>query len=433
MNAPIPQAAPAFGGRWTEEKLVILERYLDAYTTALRSQPFQLWYIDAFAGTGRVELPTEEQGEIRHLVSGSTERAIKIRNRPFDKLIFVEQDAERCCELEKLKETHANRNIRVVNGDANVYLAGLGDDWGGRRGVLFLDPFATQVSWATLERVASYRALDTWLLFPVSAISRMLPTLRRPDEIDERWVSRLTTVFGDESWRDLYRRRAQPDLFIAEAFERDSGVDGLCSIYQDRLSNLFGDRYLARSRTLKNSRNSAFVPIPILRWPPSRLQDRQGYRRAHPEEFVDMSTYSSIEWTDVTWNPVTGCTKISHGCKHCYAERMANRLQKMGANKYREGFSVAVHETALGEPLTWKRPRFVFVNSMSDLFHQAVPAAFVESVFDVMNRAPQHTFQVLTKRPHRVVRMTKRLRWGAEHLAWREHRNPNDGSDGCHF
>ena len=124
-----------------------------------------------------------------------------------------------------------------------------------------------------------------------------------------------------------------------------------------------------------------------------------------------MSTNSSIEWTDVTWNPVTGCTKISHGCKNCYAERMAKRLRKMGATKYREGFSVAIHQTALGDPLTWKQPRFVFVNSMSDLFHQAVPATFVESVFDVMNCAPRHTFQVLTKRPHRVVQMNERLHW----------------------
>ena len=124
-----------------------------------------------------------------------------------------------------------------------------------------------------------------------------------------------------------------------------------------------------------------------------------------------MSTYSNIEWTDVTWNPVTGCTKISQGCKNCYAERMAKRLRNMGATKYQKGFSVAVHETALGDPLTWKQPRFVFVNSMSDLFHQAVPDTFVESVFNVMNCAPRHTFQVLTKRPHRVVRMTERLHW----------------------
>ena len=90
-----------------------------------------------------------------------------------------------------------------------------------------------------------------------------------------------------------------------------------------------------------------------------------------------MSTRSSIEWTQATWNPVTGCTKISHGCKHCYAERMAKRLQAMGAKKYEAGFAVTTHAATLGEPLTWKTPRVVFVNSMSDLFHQSVPTDFV--------------------------------------------------------
>ena len=124
-----------------------------------------------------------------------------------------------------------------------------------------------------------------------------------------------------------------------------------------------------------------------------------------------MSTRSAIEWTEVTWNPVTGCTKISHGCRFCYAERMSKRLLAMGVEKYKEGFSPAVHEVALGEPLRWRRPRLVFVNSMSDLFHKRVPATFIEAVFDVMNRASQHTFQVLTKRPGRVVQLGRRLRW----------------------
>ena len=124
-----------------------------------------------------------------------------------------------------------------------------------------------------------------------------------------------------------------------------------------------------------------------------------------------MSTRSAIEWTDVTWNPVTGCTKISHGCRFCYAERMSKRLLAMGVEKYKEGFSPAVHEAALGEPFRWRRPRLVFVNSMSDLFHKRVPAMFIETVFDVMNRASQHTFQVLTKRPGRVVQLGRRLRW----------------------
>ena len=124
-----------------------------------------------------------------------------------------------------------------------------------------------------------------------------------------------------------------------------------------------------------------------------------------------MSTTSKIEWTEVTWNPVTGCTKISHGCKFCYAERMSKRLLAMGMEKYRNGFSVTIHESTLREPLKWKRPRLVFVNSMSDLFHKSVPTGFIESVFEVMNEASQHTFQVLTKRPSRVRQLNSRLEW----------------------
>ncbi len=124
-----------------------------------------------------------------------------------------------------------------------------------------------------------------------------------------------------------------------------------------------------------------------------------------------MSTLSKIEWTETTWNPVTGCTKISHGCKLCYAERMAKRLQAMGVEKYRRGFEVVVHESVLREPLKWKKPSLVFVNSMSDLFHKAVSSEYVQSVFDVMNQASQHTFQVLTKRPGRVKQLNAKLDW----------------------
>ncbi|MCE2405699.1 MAG: phage Gp37/Gp68 family protein [Dehalococcoidia bacterium] len=124
-----------------------------------------------------------------------------------------------------------------------------------------------------------------------------------------------------------------------------------------------------------------------------------------------MSTLSKIEWTETTWNPVTGCTKISHGCKLCYAERMSKRLQAMGMEKYKQGFKVVVHESVLHEPLRWNVPRIVFVNSMSDLFHKSVPSTYVQSVFEVMNQASQHTFQVLTKRPGRVNRLDASLDW----------------------
>ncbi len=106
---------------------------------------------------------------------------------------------------------------------------------------------------------------------------------------------------------------------------------------------------------------------------------------------------SSIEWTEMTWNPTTGCNKVSAGCKYCYAEIMTRRLQAMGIEKYKDGFAVRTHEDALDVPYSWKKPKVVFVNSMSDLFHPEVPFGFIEKVFEVMNKTPQHTYQVLTK------------------------------------
>jgi protein gp37 len=126
-----------------------------------------------------------------------------------------------------------------------------------------------------------------------------------------------------------------------------------------------------------------------------------------------MATNSAIEWTGSTWNPVTGCIKISPGCKHCYAERMAKRLQAMGQANYVNGFELALHEHALEMPLKWKKPQTIFVNSMSDLFLDDVPAEFIQKVFDVMNRAHWHTFQVLTKRAERLSEMSCQLPWAA--------------------
>ena len=115
-----------------------------------------------------------------------------------------------------------------------------------------------------------------------------------------------------------------------------------------------------------------------------------------------MAINSGIEWTETTWNPVTGCTKISPGCKNCYAERMAYRLQAMGQPNYRNGFRVTLHEHMLSLPLTWKKPRMIFVNSMSDLFHKDVPTPFIKKTFDIMRLASWHSFQVLTKRSDRL-------------------------------
>lgn len=125
---------------------------------------------------------------------------------------------------------------------------------------------------------------------------------------------------------------------------------------------------------------------------------------------------SSIEWTEMTWNPTTGCTKISQGCKFCYAEIMSMRLQAMGVEKYKDNFQVRTHESALSAPYTWKKSKIVFVNSMSDLFHKDVPLEFIQKVFKVMRDNPQHVFQVLTKRADRLLEIDKEIKWS--HNIW---------------
>ena len=120
---------------------------------------------------------------------------------------------------------------------------------------------------------------------------------------------------------------------------------------------------------------------------------------------------SKIEWTDATWNPVTGCNKVSPGCKRCYAERLSKRLKATGMAKYRNGFAVTLHPDTLEIPLRWRKPRSIFVNSMSDLFHDEVPQEFIAQVFDVMTRAHWHRYQVLTKRPERVASLNSQLPW----------------------
>jgi protein gp37 len=124
-----------------------------------------------------------------------------------------------------------------------------------------------------------------------------------------------------------------------------------------------------------------------------------------------MATNSNIEWTEMTWNPVTGCTKVSQGCKHCYAERMAKRLTAMGVERYRQGFRVTLHHDLLDLPRQWRKSRTVFVNSMSDLFHEDVPPDFIKRVFATMRDCPQHTFQILTKRSCRLAELAGSLVW----------------------
>ena len=124
-----------------------------------------------------------------------------------------------------------------------------------------------------------------------------------------------------------------------------------------------------------------------------------------------MATKSKIEWTDVTWNPVTGCNKVSQGCMNCYAERMAKRLKAMGVNRYKNAFQLTLQPDLIEEPLKWNSPKMIFVNSMSDLFHEDVPDWFIHRIFEVMNYADWHIFQILTKRSERLAQLSPSLKW----------------------
>jgi protein gp37 len=124
-----------------------------------------------------------------------------------------------------------------------------------------------------------------------------------------------------------------------------------------------------------------------------------------------MALKSKIEWTENTWNPMTGCTKISDGCQNCYAYKMALRLQKMGSGKYADGFDVRIHEECFNDPLNWKKPSRIFVNSMSDLFHKDISVESIKKIFEVMNKATWHTFQVLTKRADRLFELFEKFDW----------------------
>lgn len=124
-----------------------------------------------------------------------------------------------------------------------------------------------------------------------------------------------------------------------------------------------------------------------------------------------MSGKTKIEWTESTWNPVTGCTPVSAGCLHCYAARFAKRLQAMGNPRYKNAFNITIHEDLINAPLRWKKPQMVFVNSMSDLFHDEVPIDTIKAIFQTMNNAPIHTFQVLTKRAERLAQLAPELNW----------------------
>ena len=226
-----------WGGDWTKTKLDILGAYLNAYTTALKDQPFKLWYIDAFAGTGTVDLEDEEGGGV---LDGSAKIALAVRNQPFDRLIFIERDRRKAEQLLQLRGL-ASQDVIVLRGDANEEVRKLCEstDWRWTRAVAFIDPFATQTDWSTVAALAGTKAIDTWILFPAHAIRRMLPRDALPESISPHWAKHLTRVFGDESWRGLYSLSPQLSMFDNRAMVTERGFEGIVRLYRKKLDTVF--------------------------------------------------------------------------------------------------------------------------------------------------------------------------------------------------
>ncbi len=249
----------SFGGDWTVQKLDILEKYLKAYTSVFKNQLcFELLYIDAFAGSGGIELDQKDAEDIKRFIAGSAVRALEVDNRPFDRFIFVERSPSLSKKLETLRDKNPDRTIEILEEDANAFLQRYlrKIDPRKKRGVLFLDPFATQVEWKTIKQVASVEIFDTWILFPTNAIARMLPVNKKPDEISKRWADRLDIVYGGNDWIKVYSEVLQQDLFGDP--HRDSGTEKLIEIYKKKLKKLVGNRFLKLSLTLCGLKN---VPL----------------------------------------------------------------------------------------------------------------------------------------------------------------------------
>jgi three-Cys-motif partner protein len=261
-----------FGGEWTTQKLEVLAKYLHAYTTALRKQPFEKLYIDAFAGTGYREakrkdevegasedllFPDLAEPEPQTLLDGSARHALSTEPR-FERYIFIERSAARCVQLDALRSEFPDRagDIEIRQGDANVEIRALcSEDWRSRRAVLFLDPYGMQVEWATIEAIADTRAIDLWLLFPLGiGVNRLLT---RSGDIPRSWRHRLDLLLGTQDWYDeFYKVETTPTLFGGEQDRVVKATTATIGRYfNERLGSIFAG-VASEPGVLTNSKNS---------------------------------------------------------------------------------------------------------------------------------------------------------------------------------
>lgn len=256
-----------FGGDWTAAKLEVLGKYLSAYTTALKNQPFRKWYIDGFAGSGSIlrgrvavqppatSLFMPEDADPSRILDGSARIALKTSPR-FDHFVFIEQDALRCHQLNSLRTEMgiASADVQVLHEDVNAALSGIqAVDWSNRRAVLFLDPYGMLMKWSTLEAIAGTKAIDLWTLFPLMGATRMLTT---SGDIPTSWSNKLDDLFGTHDWYEhLYRRSTRKDLFGEEESIVRSHAGRIGDYFIQRLKALFPG-VAPQPGVLRNSKGS---------------------------------------------------------------------------------------------------------------------------------------------------------------------------------
>ena len=254
----------SFGGPWTDDKLEILRHYLDAYTTALKNQRFTLTYVDAFAGEGYwtpgAGYASDVYGDFRGLRQGSPRIALGIQDKAFDRFLFIEKDSASIRSLWSLQEEFPESEIGIVNDDANYVLPRFCREMGDfDRAVVFLDPYATQVAWSTVEAIAHSRKIDCWILFPLMAVTRMMA---RNNEPTPALAARLDRIFGGrDHWQGLYRQSPQLSLFGEDPNQtRPPGSGRIADLYRGRLESVFL-RIAPTQRVFKNSRDSPMFEL----------------------------------------------------------------------------------------------------------------------------------------------------------------------------
>lgn len=264
---------------WTKDKLVRLEKYLSAYTTALKKTNFVLAYIDAFAGTGTIETKdtknvdasqgfffgNEEEIDLKEFIDGSAKIALQIENK-FHKYIFIEKHRKRCEKLEEIKQEfpELKDRIEIVNAEANEYVQTLCQkDWikHNRRAVMFLDPYGMQVDWKTMKAIADTQAIDLWVLFPIGTVNRLL---NRNGRIKKGRRKKLDKIFGSKDWFEIFFEEKERNTFFPESteiyYEKKASFETIAQYYNDKLKSIFAD--VATNPLFLNNRNNS--PIFLL-------------------------------------------------------------------------------------------------------------------------------------------------------------------------